>query len=106
EASRFSFIPKALGLTPGARYLHITTNNTIEGTEWPSLPDSGDTPLVADISSDILARVLDYSRFSLMYAGAQKNAGPAGVTLVVARKAYLEQAMYDIGAILSYKTHA
>src|SRR5439155_1222980 len=63
-------------------------------------------PLVADVSSDILARNLDYSRFTLMYAGAQKNAGPAGVTLVVARKAFIAEARDDIPAILSYKTHA
>lgn len=106
EGSRFSFIPRDLDLSPNTRYLHITTNNTIEGTEWPSLPDSNGVPLVADVSSDILARALDYSRFSLMYAGAQKNAGPAGVTLVVARKAFLDEATDDIGAILSYKTHA
>ncbi len=105
EGARFSYIPKELDLTPGARYLHITTNNTIEGTEWPSLPDPGDTPLVADVSSDILARDLDYSRFSFLYAGAQKNAGPAGVTLVVARKEFLDRAHGDAPAILSYSTH-
>ena len=106
EASKFAYIPKALNLTPGAQYVHITTNNTIEGTEWPSLPDTNGVPLVADASSDIMARNIDYSRFSLLYAGAQKNAGPAGVTLVVARKDYLERASDDVPAILSYKTHA
>jgi len=105
EEGRFSFIPKRLDVTPGARYLHITTNNTIEGTEFPELPDAGDVPLVADASSDILARTLDYSRFSLFYAGAQKNAGPAGVTLVVARKAFLDSAKDEVPTILSYKTH-
>ena len=92
EDKKFSYIPKELSLTPGAQYVHITTNNTIEGTEWPSLPDTNGVPLVADASSDIMARALDYSRFNLLYAGAQKNAGPAGVTLVVARKDYLETA--------------
>jgi phosphoserine aminotransferase len=106
EDSNFSYIPRTYDLTPGARYVHITTNNTIEGTEWASLPDTGDTPLVADVSSDIMAKVLDYSRFSLIYAGAQKNAGPAGVTLVVARKDFLEEAEADLPSMLSYKIHA
>jgi len=104
--SRYSYIPKSLSRTPGARYLHITTNNTIEGTEWPSLPDTGDVPLVGDVSSDIYARELDYSKFSLLYAGAQKNMGPAGATVVVARKSFLEQANGELPAMLSYKTHA
>ena len=106
EDHKFSYIPKALSLTPGAQYVHITTNNTIEGTEWSAIPETNGVPLVADVSSDIMARVLDYSKFDLIYAGAQKNAGPAGVTLVVARKSYLERAQDDIPAILSYKTHA
>jgi phosphoserine aminotransferase len=104
-ASRFSHIPKSLSLTPNARYLHITTNNTIEGTQWPSLPDSGGAPLIADASSDFLARSLDYSQFALAYAGAQKNAGPAGVTLVVARKTFLDTASGDVPDMLSYKVH-
>jgi phosphoserine aminotransferase len=106
EEGRFSFIPKDLSLTAGARFLHVTTNNTIEGTEWPALPETGGVPLVADISSDIFARSLDYSRFDLLYAGAQKNAGPAGVTLVVLRKSLLAEANEDIPTMLSYKTHA
>ncbi len=106
EDGRFSYIPKSQRPTPNARYFHITTNNTIEGTEFPRLPDTGEVPLVGDISSDILARALDYSKFTLLYAGAQKNAGPAGVTLVVARKDFLEQASDDVPVILSYKTHA
>jgi phosphoserine aminotransferase len=106
EEGRFSYIPKDLNLTPGAQYVHITTNNTIEGTEYSALPDTGSVPLVADASSDIFAKVVDYSRFHLVYAGAQKNAGPAGVTLVIARKEFLQQANDDIPTILSYKTHA
>ena len=106
EGDRFSYIPNAQRPTPNARYFHITTNNTIEGTEFPRLPDTGEVPLVGDISSDILARALDYSKFTLLYAGAQKNAGPAGVTLVVARKDFIEQANDDVPVILSYKTHA
>lgn len=106
EDTKFAYIPKSLDLTPGAQYVHITTNNTIEGTEWAGIPDTGDVPLIADASSDIMAKAIDYSRFSLIYAGAQKNAGPAGVTLVIARKAFLETATDDISTILSYKTHA
>lgn len=106
EDGRFSYIPKDLNLTTGAQYVHITTNNTIEGTEYSAIPDTGTVPLVADASSDIMAKSLDYSRFHLIYAGAQKNAGAAGVTLVIARKSYLEQAHDDRPAILSYKTHA
>jgi phosphoserine aminotransferase len=106
EDSKFSYIPKDLNLTSGAQYVHITTNNTIEGTEYGTFPDTGAVPLVADASSDILAKQVDYSRFHLIYAGAQKNAGPAGVTLVIARKSYLEQASDDVPVILSYKTHA
>jgi phosphoserine aminotransferase len=106
EDGRHSYIPKVLSLTPEAQYVHITTNNTIEGTEWPELPDTNGVPLVGDISSDIMARNLDYSRFDMIYAGAQKNAGPAGVTIVALRKSLLERANDDVPAILSYKTHA
>jgi phosphoserine aminotransferase len=80
-------MPKAgeLKLTPGAAYLHITTNETIEGTQMKSIP-TVEAPLVADMSSDILSRPLNFSKFGLIYAGAQKNIGPAGVTLVAIRK--------------------
>jgi phosphoserine aminotransferase len=105
EDKKFSYIPKSLKLTPGAKYVHITTNNTIEGTEYGWLPETGGVPLVADMSSDILGRAVDYGKFSLIYAGAQKNLGPAGVTVVVARRKWLESATDDIAAILSYKTH-
>lgn len=106
EQARFSYIPKGWSASPGVRYVHITTNNTIYGTEWPEIPATGEAPLVADVSSDILAREIDYSRLHLLYAGAQKNAGPAGVTIVVARKDYIAEANDDLPTILSYKTHA
>ena len=106
EDKTYSYIPKTLSLTPNAAYVHITTNNTIEGTEWPALPETNGVPLVADASSDIMARNLNYSKFDLIYAGAQKNAGPAGVTMVIAKKSLIEQGRDDIPAILSYKTHA
>jgi phosphoserine aminotransferase len=105
EDRKFSYIPKKLNLTSGAAYLHITTNNTIEGTEWAELPQTGGIPLVADASSDILGRDYDFSKFSLIYAGAQKNLGPAGVAVVVARKSYLEKASEDGCTIFQYKTH-
>lgn len=89
-----------------AAYLHICSNNTIEGTQFQDFPGTGNVPLVADMSSDIASRVLDYKKFSLFYAGAQKNLGPAGVTLVVIRDDFLSKARTDLPTILSYKTHA
>jgi len=71
---------------PKADYFHITTNNTIEGTRFTEIPDTGDVPIVADMSSNILSEVYDVSKFGLIYAGAQKNMGPAGVTAVIVRK--------------------
>jgi len=100
----YAEIPKTFTRTPDARYVHITTNNTIEGTEYFALPNVGDTPLVADMSSDYLALERDYSKFALMYGGAQKNIGPAGVTLVVARKSFLAEASPDLPKIYSYNT--
>ena len=87
-------------------YLHICTNNTIEGTQFKEFPDTGAVPLVADMSSDIASRQLDYKKFSLFYAGAQKNLGPAGVTLVVIRDDFLATAKKGLPTIFSYKTHA
>ncbi len=104
KGEKYSEIPKSFTRTPGARYVHITTNNTIEGTEYADLPDTGDTPLVADTSSDFLALQRDYSKFSLLYGGAQKNVGPAGVVLAVAKKAFLATANTDIPKIYSYAT--
>ena len=74
-----------LKLTPGAAYVHMTSNNTIEGTEYKTLPDVGDVPLVSDTSSDMFSRPIDVARHALIYAGAQKNMGPSGVTLVIIR---------------------
>lgn len=96
--------PGELVLRNDAAYLHITSNETIAGTLWPSFPDSK-TPLVADMSSDILSRPLDVSRFDLIYAGAQKNLGPAGVTVVIIRKEWAAAGNQDLPAILSYQKH-
>lgn len=93
-----------LKLTPGAAYLHLTTNETIEGTQVKTLPKT-DAPLVGDMSSDILSRPLDFAKFGLIYAGAQKNMGPAGVTLVAIRKDLAERGSDAIPAIFRYKTH-
>jgi len=87
-------------------YLHICSNNTIEGTQFHEFPVTGNVPLVADMSSDIASRSIDYTQFSLIYAGAQKNLGPAGVTLVIIRDDFLATAKKGLPTIFSYKTHA
>ena len=93
-------------LSESPAYVHITTNNTIYGTQWKYLPECGEFPLVADMSSDILSRKLDMTKFSLVYAGAQKNLGPSGVTAVIISKTMLNKAQDNLPAILSYKAHA
>src|SRR5690606_19612866 len=95
-----------LKLDPAAAYVHITTNNTIAGSQWREYPDTGKVPLVADMSSDIMWRPMDVSKFGLIYAGAQKNIGPSGVTLVIADKQWLAGARQDIPTIFRYQTHA
>lgn len=104
----FKRIPRQeeLNFSQSPAYIHITTNNTIFGTQWKYIPECGQAPLVADMSSDILSREMDLSRFSLIYAGAQKNLGPAGVTAVVIKKELLERATSNLPQILSYKVHA
>ncbi|MFC1939929.1 3-phosphoserine/phosphohydroxythreonine transaminase [Chloroflexota bacterium] len=87
-------------------YLHICSNNTIEGTQFQEFPNTGKVPLVADMSSDIASRRLDFKKFSLIYAGAQKNLGVAGVTLVIIRDDFLTKVRKGLPTMLSYKTHA
>ena len=108
EADDFTRIPRPgeLDLDPEADYLHLTTNNTIFGTQWHELPEVGEVPLVADASSDVLSRPVPVERFGLIYAGAQKNLGPAGVTLVVVRDDLLERAPAGLATMLDYRTHA
>lgn len=108
EAENFTWIPKQdqLDLDPGAAYCHITTNNTIFGTEYHYIPDTGDVPLVADMSSDILSGPIDVSRFGVIYAGAQKNIGPSGLTIVIVRKDLVGHAWEQCPAMLNYQTHA
>jgi phosphoserine aminotransferase len=95
----------ALRFTPGAAYVHLTSNETIAGTQWKAFPQT-EAPLVADMSSDILSRPIDVTQFGLIYAGAQKNLGPAGVTVVIIRKDLLERAGGQCPMIFRYKTHA
>lgn len=87
-------------------YVHLTSNNTIFGTQWPHFPDFGDIPLIADMSSDILCKSFDAKKFALIYAGAQKNMGPAGVTVVIIRDDLLESGQTNIPTMLRYGTHA
>ena len=94
----------SLKFTPGAAYVHITSNETIAGTQWKTFPKT-DAPLVADMSSDMLSRPFDPNQFGLIYAGAQKNLGPAGVTLVILRKDLAEKVPEKVPVIFRYKTH-
>lgn len=97
--------PDELLLDPKAAYFHITTNNTIFGTQWHALPDSKGVPLVADMCSDILSRPVDAAKFALIYAGAQKNLGPAGLALIAVDRDWLKTARTDLPDILSYAVH-
>ncbi|MEO6611590.1 MAG: 3-phosphoserine/phosphohydroxythreonine transaminase [Chitinophagaceae bacterium] len=101
----YTRIPKHLLVSPTAAYLHITTNETIAGTQWQELPYDCGVPLVGDMSSDILSRQLDFNRFDLIYAGAQKNMGAAGVNLVVVNKNILGKVKRTIPTILDYRNH-
>lgn len=107
EDKNFSYIPdlSQLQLDPDADYVHITTNNTIYGTTFPDLPDTGDVPIVADMSSNILSQDYDVSRFGLIYAGAQKNIGPAGVTIVIVREDLVGKAKEITPTMLNYQTY-
>lgn len=105
KENNYTNIPEALSVTPTAQYLHITTNETIAGTQWHQLPYDCGVPLVADMSSDILSRQLDFNRFDIIYAGAQKNMGAAGVNLVVVNKNILGKTKRNIPTILDYRNH-
>jgi len=101
-------IPRAdeIHLSDAPAYVHITSNNTIYGTQWHEVPTVGETALVADMSSDILSRPIEAQKYSLIYAGAQKNIGPAGVTVVIVRQSMLDTCPSTIPIILNYATHA
>ena len=95
-----------INLNPGASYVHITTNETIEGVEWKQEPEVGDVPLIADASSDILSHRIPFDKYAMIYAGAQKNMGPSGVTLAIVRDDLLQRIPEGLHTMLDYRTHA
>ncbi|MEN6483419.1 MAG: 3-phosphoserine/phosphohydroxythreonine transaminase, partial [Syntrophobacteraceae bacterium] len=104
EDRAFTYIPKNIPVDPNSAYLHITSNNTIRGTQWHSFPDAGSVPVLADMSSDIFSRAFDPAPFALIYAGAQKNVGPSGVTLVIVRDDMLDRVPKTLPTMLKYTT--
>ena len=108
KAEQYTRIPRVeeIVLSPGAAYVHMTSNNTIYGTGWTALPDVGEIPLVSDTSSDMFSRPIDIARHALIYAGAQKNMGPAGVTVVIIREDLLARSSAALPVMLSYAVHA
>jgi len=106
EDKNFSYIPKNISFDPKAEYVHITSNNTIKGTQFAEYPQTGQVPLIADMSSDILSRPIDISPFGLIYAGAQKNLGPAGVCVVIIRKDMIKKIPAKIPTMMKYTTFA
>ena len=107
KGENYARLPEAseLKLTPGAAYVHMTSNNTIEGTQSKTLPAVGDAPLVSDMSSDIFSGPVDVAKHALIYAGAQKNLGPSGVTLVIIREDLLARSAASLPTMLNYKVH-
>lgn len=107
EAEGFRRLPRPeeISFNPEASYVFLVSNNTIHGTRWPDFPDTGRVPLVADMSSDLLSRPVDVSRFGLIFAGAQKNVGPAGLTVVIVRRELAGRAPVDLATMLQYRTH-
>lgn len=106
EDKNFSYIPKDIQFNPDATYVHITSNNTIKGTQWASFPDTKGVPIVSDMSSDIMCRPLDVDKFGLIYAGAQKNIGPSGVCMVIIRDDMLDLVPDNISSMLKYTTYS
>ena len=105
EDKAFTYIPDKFNWSSDAQYVHLTSNNTIEGTQYHEFPEINDKPVMIDVSSDFLSRRVDFKKFDLIYAGAQKNIGPAGVTVVVFKKSLLDKCNKDIPTMLAYKTH-
>ena len=106
EDANFSYIPKEIQFNADAVYVHLTSNNTIKGTQWASFPDTNGVPIVSDMSSDIMSRSFDANKFGLIYAGAQKNIGPAGACMVIVRNDMLDLVPDNIPTMLKYTTHA
>jgi phosphoserine aminotransferase len=100
----YTYIPKGYDIPKGSAYFHYTTNNTIEGTQMHGIPETS-IPLIADMSSDILSRVMDFNRFALIYAGAQKNIGAAGVNMVIVRKDFLGRVNRPLPSMMDYREH-
>jgi phosphoserine aminotransferase len=107
ESEKFARLPRQdeIKFSPDASYVHICTNNTIEGTQWTTLPETGNLPLVADMSSDIASRQIDVNKYGLIFAGAQKNLGPSGATVVIIRRDLAERADKNLPTVLQYRTH-
>jgi len=108
KGENYARIPRQdeLKLTPNAAYVHMTSNNTIEGTEYNDLPEVGNVPLVSDTSSDMFSKPIDVTRHALIYSGAQKNMGPAGVTVVIIREDLLQRSQKSLPTMLNYAVHA
>lgn len=108
KENNYKAIPKLdkVELDENAAYLHVTSNNTIYGTQWKQFPEVVNGPLIADMSSDILCKPIDVNKFDLIYAGAQKNLGPSGVTVVIIRKDLISDSKDELPTMLNYKTHA
>lgn len=106
EDKNFSYIPDNIKFSPDAIYAHITSNNTIKGTQFSTFPDTGNIPIISDMSSDIMSRPLDMDKFGLIYAGAQKNLGPAGVCMVIIREDMLERVPDTVPSMLKYTTYS
>jgi phosphoserine aminotransferase len=106
EDHNFSYIPKNITFSSDAVYIHITSNNTIKGTQWASFPDTNGVPLIADMSSDIMSRPLHVDNFGLIYAGAQKNIGPAGVCMVIIKEDMLKRVPDTLPTMLKYTTYS
>ena len=102
----YSYIPRDIKFNEGAAYVHITSNNTIKGTGWNELPDTDGVPIICDMSSDIMSKPIEAQKFGLIYAGAQKNVGPAGVCLVVIRQDILDLVPDSVPTMLRYDTYA
>lgn len=104
EDKKFTYIPKEFTLPDNAKYLHLTTNNTVQGTQFHTIPEVN-VPIIADMSSDIFSRPIDIKKYGLIYAGAQKNMGPAGTTMVIIRKDLVGKLEREIPTMLDYQTH-
>ncbi len=104
--NNFTAIPKDFKVSADATFFHLTTNNTIRGTEWHTMPETGTVPIFADMSSDFMSRKVDWSKIGIAYGGVQKNLGPAGLSLVIMRKDILEKANQNLPAYLRYDLHA